>query len=176
MSASKYGVNSVRDPPFERSEFDTGSSIAPSGLKTAAGGGSCDAYAAARLAGIVSLQNELVPASGVEPPRPCGHEILSLARMPISPRRAFAFDEFSHVPSPVQGPRNIAREHVSSEALVGLDKCLATGSRRRDECPRPCERRSFRAAQQRRPFRPSIRACLDLRPSARTLRHRPRLP
>ena len=45
------------------------------------------AYLAAAGSMRLVLYWILVPASGVEPPRPCGHEILSLARMPISPRR-----------------------------------------------------------------------------------------
>ena len=30
---------------------------------------------------------QLIPAAGVEPARPCGHWILSPARLPIPPRR-----------------------------------------------------------------------------------------
>ena len=63
----------------------------------------------AYLAAVVSMRLVLywilVPASGVEPPRPCGHEILSLARMPISPRRGLAFDNLSGVAPLFQVPR-----------------------------------------------------------------------
>jgi hypothetical protein len=31
------------------------------------------------------MRNFLVPGEGIEPPRPCGHEILSLARLPVPP-------------------------------------------------------------------------------------------
>jgi hypothetical protein len=66
----------------------------------------------------------------------------------------------------------LAARPCGFDSLLRHRNCLATGSPRRDECPSPCETRSFRAAQQRRPFRPSIPACLDLRPSARSPRLR----
>src|SRR5438132_13844580 len=33
--------------------------------------------------------NQLLPAEGLEPTRPCGHWILSPARLPVPPRRRF---------------------------------------------------------------------------------------
>ena len=32
-------------------------------------------------------ERKMVPMEGVEPTRPCGHQILSLARLPIPPHR-----------------------------------------------------------------------------------------
>jgi hypothetical protein len=37
--------------------------------------------------GTNSMKKNMVPMEGVEPTRPCGHQILSLARLPIPPHR-----------------------------------------------------------------------------------------
>jgi hypothetical protein len=70
--------------------------------------------------GPCSCPDGLVPVSGVEPPRPCGHEILSLARMPISPHRALAFDDLSRVATLVQVSRDVRRKHHRDGMGAGL--------------------------------------------------------
>ena len=44
-------------------------------------------FLAATSRGLVTLFKKVVPRAGLEPARPCGHKILSLACIPISPPR-----------------------------------------------------------------------------------------
>src|SRR4051812_34082046 len=46
----------------------------------------CSSWAS-RSAGSIGIMTEKVPEVGIEPTRPCGHGILSPARLPVSPLR-----------------------------------------------------------------------------------------
>src|SRR5580704_6051567 len=55
---------------------------------------------------------ELVPEEGVEPTRPCGHRILSPARLPVPPLRACHFKITCPRPA-LKTPRRTVQPHFS---------------------------------------------------------------
>lgn len=56
-------------------------------------------------------KDRMVPGAGIEPARPCGREILSLLRLPISPSGQHEAGAMSLARSPVMG------SHSSTESL-----------------------------------------------------------
>lgn len=61
---------------------------------------------------------QLIPAAGVEPARPCGHWILSPARLPVPPLRQKITHDWIH---PVKGGNRIRTDDKGF-----ADLCLTT--------------------------------------------------